>query len=467
HPITVWAGVILLRLYFEVVGLRPQLTAVLGGFGKRSNNQIPAPDVLLCWFYGLALGAARFAHFTRYRRDPLLPRLLGIRRLPSPDTLRRLFAAFTYRTTTEVSEALMRWSLRTMRPILLGHTLDLDSTVFCRYGDQEGSLKGHNPVKHGRPSHHPLLAFLCESRRLLWATLRAGHAGTANGVGEFVAQALTMLPAGHRIGLVRADSGFFVTSFLVWLEARALPYVIVARLTPILRRLVLQRIPDAAWRPVGRGIDVADLETSLPGWGGTPRRFVCLRQRLAERPEARGRRLFEWPDYTFRVFVTSVPYAAELVTRLYAGRADSENRIKELKDDLSLDTFCLQAFDATDAAFRTGCVLYNLLAGFRETVLPRAWFARRLRAVRDFVFLVGADLIPRAHAVQVRFAVPRAEREDFLQRLRTLAHGLPIAAQLDWELTDGSPEPATPPEAVIPRLPPRRSPRARPPVPTS
>ncbi|MEW6683465.1 MAG: hypothetical protein AB1451_11180, partial [Nitrospirota bacterium] len=42
HPITVWAGVILLRLYFEVVGLRPQLTAVLGGFGKRSNNQIPA-----------------------------------------------------------------------------------------------------------------------------------------------------------------------------------------------------------------------------------------------------------------------------------------------------------------------------------------------------------------------------------------------------------------------------------------
>jgi hypothetical protein len=42
HPITVWAGVILLRLYFELVGLRAQLTAVLGGFGKRSNNQIPA-----------------------------------------------------------------------------------------------------------------------------------------------------------------------------------------------------------------------------------------------------------------------------------------------------------------------------------------------------------------------------------------------------------------------------------------
>ena len=62
--------------------------------------------------------------------------------------------------------------------------------------------------------------------------------------------------------------------------------------------------------------------------------------------------------------VTSVPYGAEVVTRMYAGRADSENRIKELKEDLSLDTFCLKSFDATDAAFRMGGVLYNLLADF-------------------------------------------------------------------------------------------------------
>jgi hypothetical protein len=69
--------------------------------------------------------------------------------------------------------------------------------------------------------------------------------------------------------------------------------------------------------------------------------------------------------------VTSVPYAAELVCLVYAGRADSENRIKALKEDLSLDTFCLHSFDATDAACRLGCVAYNLLAaGFRETVLP-------------------------------------------------------------------------------------------------
>jgi hypothetical protein len=375
-------------------------------------------------------------HLTRYRRDPWLPRLLGLPRFPSPDTGWRFFGRFTYSHTTEISEALMRLSLQRLRPTLLGPTLDLDSTVFCRSGDHEGSLIGHNPIKHGRPSHHPLVAWLSERRRLLWATLRAEHAGTANGVREFLGHALTMLPAEHRIGLVRADAGFCVTAFLIALESRDLPSIIVARLTPLVRKLVIHRIPEADWQPVTRGIAVADVMATLPAWRVQARRFICLRQTLAERPAASGRRLLECPGYTYRVFITTVPFAAELVTRMYAGRADCENRIKELKEDLSLDTFCLQSFDATDAAFRTGCVLYNLLMGFRETVLPSCWFERRLRAVRDLVFLVGADLIPNARRLRVRFAVPPEERPEFLQRLRTLSEGLPIAAQLEWELTD-------------------------------
>lgn len=438
HPITVWAGAILLRLYFELIGLRAALAPLLVPFAKMSNHQIPAVDVLLAWWDGLALGAERFEHFTRYRRDPLLPRLLGLRRFPSPDTLRRYFHSFSYGRTTEVSEALMRVSLGTMRPILLGHTLDLDSTVFCRYGEQGGSLKGHNPITHGRPSHHPLVAWLSERRRLLWATLRAGHAGTANGARELLAEALTMLPPGHRIGLVRADSGVCVTTFLTALDVRELPYIVVARLTPFIRKLVIHRIPEADWRPVARGIAVADIMATVPAWHGQHRRFVCLRQTLIDRPDASGRRLIECPGYTYRVFVTSVPYAAELVTRMYAGRADSENRIKELKEDLSLDTFCLQSVDATDAAFRMGCVLYNFLTGFRETVLPSCWFERRLRTVRDRVFLVGADLIPKARRLRIRFAVPPEERSEFLHRLRTLSAGLPIAAQLEWDLTDAT-----------------------------
>lgn len=47
HPITVWAGAILLRLYFKLIGLRAALSPLLTPFAKTSNNQIPAVDVLL------------------------------------------------------------------------------------------------------------------------------------------------------------------------------------------------------------------------------------------------------------------------------------------------------------------------------------------------------------------------------------------------------------------------------------
>ena len=298
HPITVWAGVILLRLYFEWIKLREELNAALVEFAKHSNHQIASVEVMLRWFYGLALGAERFEHFTRYRRDRLLGELLGIERFGSPDTLRRLFLRFSYRDVTEVSERLMRFSLARMRPILMGHTLDLDSTVLCRYGEQEGSLKGYNPQKPGRPSHHPLVAFLAEGGRLLWASLRSGNSGSANGCVELLKQALTVLPEGHRIGLVRADAGFFEKRLLEYLESQELPYIIVARLTAVVRKLVIHQRSSTSWRTVARGIEAADIEVSLPNWKSKKRRFVCLRQEISERPEARGKRLIDCPGYS-------------------------------------------------------------------------------------------------------------------------------------------------------------------------
>jgi hypothetical protein len=91
----------------------------------------------------------------------------------------------------------------------LGATLDLDSTVFERYGRQEGSLRGYNPRKHDRPSHHPRLAMLAEAKLVLHAWLRSDNTSSARGVKMFLAETLARLPHDFRLtrcGLTQAFS---------------------------------------------------------------------------------------------------------------------------------------------------------------------------------------------------------------------------------------------------------------------
>ena len=59
---------------------------------------------------------------------------------------------------------------------------------------------------------------------------------------------------------------------------------------------------------------------------------------------------------------------------------------------------------------------------------------------------MGADLIAQGRRVQIRFAMPEPDRPEFLRRLRTMSEGLPIAAQLEWTLTDQTP---THPEKIV------------------
>ncbi len=118
-------------------------------------------------------------------------------------------------------------------------TLDLDSTVISRYGQQEGARRGYNPHKPGRNSHHPLLAFVADCKMVANFWLRSGDAHTANNFEGFLQDTLNNL-AGKTIGLLRADSGFCQTSILEYLEKqeRPIPYIIAARLHAPIQRML-------------------------------------------------------------------------------------------------------------------------------------------------------------------------------------------------------------------------------------
>jgi len=102
-----------------------------------------------------------------------------------------------------------------------GFYLDLDSTILCREGKQEGARKGYNPKHKGRLSHHPLVAVLAEARFVLHGWLRSGNCRSARGVVAFLTGALALVPASMKIACVRADSGFLDDALFTFLEEKS------------------------------------------------------------------------------------------------------------------------------------------------------------------------------------------------------------------------------------------------------
>ncbi len=85
--------------------------------------------------------------------------------------------------------------------------------MFEHYGRQQGALRGPNPRKHGRPSHHPLVAALAEAHFLLHGWLRSGNCGTARGGVEFLKEALALLPEKHSIRVAAPTPAFLTSNY--------------------------------------------------------------------------------------------------------------------------------------------------------------------------------------------------------------------------------------------------------------
>jgi len=385
RAVTPLGGVTVFIAFLHKVGLVEKLRQHMP-IQWKSPNQIDPTTTFTAFLIAVLAGAKRFAHANWLRNDRALHAVLGLSRFPVDDTIRNLFRRFGMGDVHRLFDPLAEWQMERLPIRSEGYSLDLDSTVFERYGQQQGSLKGHNPRKHGRPSHHPLLAVLAEAHFLLHGWLRSGNCGAARGVVEFLQEALALWGQRQKIRLVRADSGFFEDKLLSFLEQRSLPYIVVARLTKWIKREA-QRVQ--AWKALDESYSVGEFRVQLLGWE-RERRFVVVRERVREGRNSVGRKLFEVPDYTFRLFVTSRSDAPEEIWRDYNRRADMENRIAELKHDLGADGFCLQEFFATEAAFQAVLLLFNLLAEFQRAAgLP---VYREPATLRTQVFTCGAIL---------------------------------------------------------------------------
>ena len=393
RAVTPFGGLSVFIEFLGRVGLVEQL-ANQAPYQPKSGNHYDPGQILVGFILGVIAGAQRFAHTNQLRADRALHALLGMKRFPSDDTILNYFRRFSQAEVERFWRPMWRWLISRLPQLEKGFSLDLDSTIFSRHGaQQQGAARGYNPRRPGRLSHHPLLAVLAEANFVLHSWLRSGNAGASQGAAQFLNEALSLLGEQHRIRCVRADSGFYGDHFLSFLEERALPYIVVARLTSYLKSRLYQ---VSQWQAIDKIYCVTEFHFKLWNWK-TERRFVVVREEVQTNKAAVGRKLLDLPGYVFRVFVTNRHDSPLEIWRDYNGRATVECRIDELKNELAADHFCLRSFFATESAFLAVVFGFNLLGEFQRAVDPTLKTYKQPATLRFEVFTCGAILGRSGH----------------------------------------------------------------------
>jgi hypothetical protein len=147
-------------------------------------------------------------------------------------------------------------------------------------------------------------------------------------------------------------------------------YIVAARLTQPLQRSLYQA---SGWWALEPGLELTELGYQATGWA-RERRLIVVRQSV-KRKTAPGKTLSLFADdpdiegWRYGAFVTTLELPMVEVWRTYRGRADCENRIKDLEADFGLDAFNMRDFWATEAALGFAMLAYNLMSLFRQAVL--------------------------------------------------------------------------------------------------
>jgi hypothetical protein len=404
--ITPWGGMILLKKVIE----KTKINAALQTMNlpqQRSNRGYDPIQLINNFWVSLWCGANHFEHLEVTRQDPVVQEIFGWKKMAGHKAFQRYFGKFTQALNQEVFGALYTWFFSELK--FERYTLDCDSTVLTRYGNQQGATVGYNPIKRGRKSHHPLIAFIPEHRMVANVWLRPGNSHTANNFLSFLVDTLNRFK-GKTLGLLRADCGFFSKEILAFLENcdRPISYIIAVKLDQKIQRAIVKA---TGWTRLTDGIEIAEMMYDA-------RRMIIVRQHVEKRPKASGKqlRLFQhetwYNDYRFSCYVTNMDLSAPLIWKLYRDRGDAENRIKELKYDFGVDSFNTHDFFATEATLNFVMMAYNLMSLFRQAIIQQP-VQQTMKTLRYKVFAIGSYITRSGNERTLKLSLAVKRRDWF------------------------------------------------------
>lgn len=418
------AGLLLLRELDQQLGLTRDLGRRLQESRDPRYVRHPQERLLRQRLYQIAAGYEDAVDANLLRHDPALQTIVDPQGPGTPlatqSTLSRLENRVGWPGIFRLRDLSFEWFLdhgaslrRTESQEIL---LDADSTDDPTHGRQQLALF-HG--KYNTYMYHPLLIFEGRTGHLLAARLRRGTAPQVEGLRTELRRMLPRLRRrfpGAPIWF-RADAGFSAPALYDFLEAERIGYVI-----GIPHHRAFQRVTAAVVRRVRK---------SYRRTGRPVRRYSSFRYRAQS--WRRHRRILVKVEVTseginVRCAVTNRSGTARQLFGWYNRRGETENRIKEWKNDLQADRLSCSRFRANAFRLQLHTLAYNLMHLFRSHLRDTPLAHAATSTLRLQLFKVGARVIRTVRYLWFHLASGWPHRSLFLQVHRALRARAPTAA---------------------------------------
>jgi hypothetical protein len=357
-----------------------------------------------------AVGQQRVFGLERLAQDPLFVNLAG-GSVPCIDTLYRDLDRFGPLELAQLDSLMAQQGLmkHQLRQCPVVH-LDIDTTVEPLFGRQQGALPGPNPRYHGRPSYHPILCRVAQTRTCIGALLRPGDtsfgAADVNYVSALI-QRLKQVLRKDQLLRVRIDAAADCTSIMQGIDQGGAHFVTKAKQTADLLSAVYAHTD---WRTVIEADDgtaarqIADICFARQVWQEAGLNVRVIAVRTLEQTSGKQVQLWDNLNYTVKIYLTNDwSHDGDWLARDYEGRAGIEPLIGEFKHHLSIGAVPTDSFNANHAMLLLKLLTYNLLRRFVCEVAPRygAWQLPWLRAA---LLCVPGRLVRSGRKLLVRLA---------------------------------------------------------------
>ena len=391
-----------------------------------SPNAPKVVDVLGTWLLSILDGQRRYAHVSGLRGDEVAPRILGMNKIISDESLRRALAHLApapckydseeeraaraiqlAKSTAWMDKALSESTQESLRTPWI---LDADTTVKLLYGHQAGAEIGYNPTKPGRPSHTLHTYWIGNIRLVLDVEVQSGKASAAKHSLPRLCQLIEGLSPEERPALVRGDSAFGNEGVMAEMERTEQHYLFKLRQTAGVKRLIERQWQQGDWQNVGQGFDAVEGKLRLTGWSSA-RRVVVLRRRIkdsmaaAETSNENQQPTLHFIDHSdkvklweYAILVTNTDYSLDAIGQLYRDRADCENGFDELKNQWGWGGYTTQDLERCNLSARAVALIYNWWSWYVRLAHPKT----RLEAITSRPMLLSGIARLTQHAGQSR-----------------------------------------------------------------